>query len=261
LRVGDVVTSIDGKATDDYTLTDSADRIRGTVGTEVVLSVRSPGDSASREVRVTRAPLTLEPVESSLRNGVEYVKIRGLPDGVANLVRVTLAESARQGATGWVLDLRGNLTGSIDEGANLASLFVGEQPVGIRVDRQRRTAEIHGTASALPVQLPTVVLVDQETGGGAELFAAALRDYQMATVTGKTTAGRIDMARTAELSNGGALQITMQHVLTPKGAWLGKGGLAPDEEVDLRVEDWSVGRDPQLERALSQARALGSQSS
>jgi carboxyl-terminal processing protease len=160
-----------------------------------------------------------------------------------------------------VIDLRGNLTGSLDEGARLASLFVGNQVVGLRVDRQRRVAEVRGGGEALPNRLPTVLLVDQETGGGAELFAAALNEYGLATSVGKPTAGRMDQSRTAELPNGGAIQLTQEHVLTPQRKWIGKTGLAPDEDVELAAADWSVGRDPQLERALTRARELASSAS
>jgi len=258
LRVGDTITSIDGQSTSENTLSESADRIRGTPGTDVTLEVRSLGDSTSRRVRITRAPLAVAAVESSVRDGVEYVRVRGLPDGASDQIRTALEDSVSAGARGWVLDLRGNLSGSIDEGANLATLFIGSQLVGYRVDRQQQVTQIRGTGGALPQLLPTVLLVDQETGGGAELFAATLRDYQQAALTGKPTAGKVEIVRTAELSNGAALQMTAEHVYTAKRVPLSKIGLTPDEAVDLGVEDWSVGRDPQLERALQQARDLAS---
>jgi len=258
LRVGDTITSIDGQSTAGNTLTDSADRIRGATGTDVTLEVRPLGESVTRRVRITRAPLVVAPVESSLRDGVEYVRVRGLPDGTTDEVRTVLEDSLSQGVRGWVLDLRGNLAGSIDEGASLATLFIGNQLVGYRVDRQQQVAEIRGAGLPLPRLLPTVLLVDQETGGGAELLAATLKDYQMAVLTGKATAGRVEIVRTAELSNGSALQVTAEHVYTAKRARITKNGLTPDDVVDLGVEDWSVGHDPQLERALQQAGELGS---
>jgi C-terminal processing protease CtpA/Prc len=68
----------------------------------------------------------------------------------------------------------------------------------------------------------------------------------------------MDVVKSADLPNGGAVRMTLEHMLTPQRAWIGKSGLAPDEVVELGPEDWSVGRDPQLDRALNRARELAS---
>jgi carboxyl-terminal processing protease len=139
----------------------------------------------------------------------------------------------------------------LQEAINLASLFVGQRTIAFQEDRSRRRAPIPGTSRSLSGLLPTVVLVDGATGWGAEIFAAALHDYSLATILGVRTSGKAGLATTLELPDGSIAQITSQRVVSPSGAALHRTGLLPDELVESQPAQWAQGQDPELEAALA----------
>jgi carboxyl-terminal processing protease len=226
--------------------------IRGADGTEVTLGVRSVGQSTAHDVRITRAAVTQPAVQSRLVDGVGHLRIREFPAGTADSVRAELQDFARAGVLGWVIDLRGNRGGDIDEMVSVASLFVGERTVGIQVDRARRQAPMRGTGPAVPQQPSAIALVDGDTGSGAEVLAAALQEYGVATILGTKTAGKVGLATRSQLRDGSVVQLTNRRVLSPSGAPLNDAGVQPDVVVEAGIDDWVQGRDPQLERAVAQ---------
>src|SRR5206468_1949215 len=111
LKIGDVVAAIGGRSTQGLTLSESVDAIRGADGTEVAMTVRAP-DGSTRETTVRRGVVRSNTVNVDTRNGVTYVRMRGMQEGAAAAVRQALVQSAA-GTRGWVLDLRGNDRGSL----------------------------------------------------------------------------------------------------------------------------------------------------
>jgi carboxyl-terminal processing protease len=181
---------------------------------------------------------------------VVYLRIRRFQEGVGEAIRAELAQSVSLGARGWILDLRGTASGGFQDMLDVASIFVGPRPIGRVVERGQPQMPIVATGQPLETQVPTVLLVDGETGSAAEVLAAALREYQVADLVGSPTPGRVGIATTLPLPDGSAAQVTWRRILTPSGGRLDGVGLVPDETVDLAFEDWVQGRDPQLTRAV-----------
>ncbi|MSQ24069.1 MAG: PDZ domain-containing protein [Chloroflexi bacterium] len=253
LGVGDLILAVGGKTTDSLTLSETVDAIRGTAGTEVALTIRSPR-SVAREVSVRRGVVRSASVNTDLRSGVGYVRVRALQEGTSAAVRTALVQ-APSGTRGWVLDLRGNDKGSLQEAVNVASLFVGDGVVAFQEDRTNRRAAIRGAGRPLNGLAPTVVLVDEGTGGAAEVLTAALRDNGVATVVGSQTAGRAARTMQVPLSDGSVAQITSQRLVSPSGQPLNRIGLKPEDLIIATADDWISGHDVQLDRALAKVGA------
>lgn len=260
LHQGDTILAVDGSSTSSMTLSESTQAIRGANGSSLRLSIRSPGESGAHEVAITRGPLSAPPVVAETRDDIGYVKVRRFQDGAARSVEDALVDSARRGARGWVIDLRATSSGSIQEVMDIASLFVGPRLLGAVVDRSQRPAAIRAEGQPLPQRLPTVLLIDGDTGSGAEILAAALHEYQAATLVGAHTAGRVGLSQVVALPDGSAAQITSQRILSPSGGRLEGVGVEPDYAVDSGVEDWVQGRDPQLSRAVALLRGVNPES-
>ena len=189
-------------------------------------------------------------VNSDARGGVDYIRVRAIQDGTSAAVRSVLTQSP-PGTRGWVLDLRGDDRGSLQEAINVASFFIGNDVAAVQEDRAGRRAAIRGAGQPLNTLLPTVILVDEGTGGAAEVLAAALRDHAAARVVGTRTAGKAARTTQVPLSDGSVAQITSHRLLSPSGDPLHRIGLTPDETVPASAADWVAGRDVQLERALA----------
>jgi carboxyl-terminal processing protease len=252
IRAGDSLLRIDGDSAETMSVGDAVQRIRGTEGSRIALSVLSPDARASRDVVVTRTALRLPFVTFDARDGIDIVRIRSFQDGVADTVRSRLRESVTQGSSGWMLDLRGNTGGSLREVASVAGIFVGNDPIGVVVNRAQRRVGFNAVGPALASRPPTAVLVDGDTRSGAEVLVAALQEEGVATIVGSRTAGRVGIASSVDLPDGSVVQITTERILTPSGASLNRVGVQPDRTVGSTVEDWARGLDPQLDAALAE---------
>jgi carboxyl-terminal processing protease len=180
------------------------------------------------------------------------VRIRQFTDEVPEQAAVALAGMLGSGqAQGVVLDLRGNTGGTLRAVATLAGFFVEPgRPIGLEVDREKRSSPLYAEGTPLLPVPPMAMLVDGGTGSGAEILAAALSEYRLATLVGEQTAGSVAVGQVQNLSDGSQVQITVHRFVSPSGAQIDRVGVKPDEVVQLTPQHLGAGEDPQLQRAL-----------
>jgi carboxyl-terminal processing protease len=229
------------------------ERLAGPVGAPVAISVRSPGETAPRTLPIQRQESRFSSYLAEARGSTQYIQIHALNSGVADQVRRSLTDPRAATATAWVLDLRGNGEGTLQEAVNTAALFVGERTVGIQEARGGRRSPLNSTGRALLNLRPLYVLIDDATAGPAELLAGALQEHGAATLVGLETAGRLGTTSGIPLADGSIAQIATGRFLTPSGARLLGSGVKPDIEVAPDGSALARGRDMQLERALAAA--------
>jgi carboxyl-terminal processing protease len=183
---------------------------------------------------------------------IGFLKIWEFKELVPDRVARFLIEGGQAGVQGWVIDLRHNPGGDLQAVAKVAGLFMDQRPIGIAVDRsgQRQAIFAEPRSTLLKVRPKLVVLVDGGSGSGAELLAAALKEYQMASLVGQRTAGSVGIANAAQLADGSTVQLTVRRLLSPSGAQLDHVGVEPDEALAMTADDLEAGRDPQRDRAI-----------
>lgn len=247
VKAGVRILAVDGQELVGKPLADVVQLIRGPTGSEVTLRL---GGAQQREVTLKRAQVQIDQVEAyPPQNGVGYVRIRSFNDQTAAAVRQFLTRQRQLGARGLVLDLRGNPGGSLEEVGSVAGAFVQDKPIGFEVNRVGQRDEIPAVGEPLVAGMPVSILVDGDTASGAEILAAALREYNVAELVGTSTAGNVGVAAILPLPDGSAMQITEQRFVTPSGTQLDGVGVKPDVLVELGDADLEAGRDPQLQRA------------
>ncbi|HEY8476761.1 MAG TPA: S41 family peptidase [Chloroflexota bacterium] len=261
LRPGDLILAADGHDLTRLSLQEAVNHIKGPEGSAVELLVRRGQRDVS--LRVSRATVRVPVVEGQLFDGrIGYLRIRAFDERVPLLAAEVLRRGTQEGARAWVLDLRGNSGGLLQAVAATAGLFTEQGPLGFEIDRgrQRTPIAIQGQP-VIPPDTPVVILVDRETSSGGELLAAGLRELGVARILGTTTSGNVAVARQFPLSDGSAVQITVQRAVTPSGAQIDRVGVQPDEEVERTRDDLARGADPPLFRALDVLdQALGTRS-
>jgi carboxyl-terminal processing protease len=252
LQPGDTLVAVNGQLTGDLKLDEVVKLVRGPEGAPLVLGVRRASSDRVEAITLTRAQITA-PVVSARRlpENVGYVRLRGFTDAVVSQVEIAIRRQQQDGVQGLVLDLRGNPGGRIVVGEQLLADFVPNGPIYQTVDRQGRR-DVHQVRNARSlVMVPLVVLVDNGTASMGEIFAAAVQERRVGRVVGETTAGAVAASRILPLSDGSALQFSIEQVYSGTGARLDRVGVRPDEEVALDLDALRQGRDTQLERAVS----------
>jgi carboxyl-terminal processing protease len=252
--VGDRVVSVDGHDTSNLGPAGALDFINGDENTQVSLTLSRGGSLV--DVTATRARVNPPNIDSRLIDGrVAYVRVRNFVDGgVAESLRSVLMSLDAQGATSWIIDLRGNPGGRLDPGA--ISLWVKDGVIVRDKGRDGLLEEERASGNVLPEIKPTVLLTNNRTGSVSEIFVAALREYGLAYVVGANTNGCVGFTDVQGLGDGSSMAVTTHVNLGPvTGAPLNGIGVAPDESVGRTQDDIANNRDPQLDAAVAHLEA------
>ena len=235
------------------------DAIRGDEGTEVTVSVRKDGMDAVQELTMQRAVVTQKMAWGQMLDGnVGYIRIENFHVGAAEQFNQTLDGLIADGAQSLVIDVRHNGGGRVKEMSEALDPLLPEGTI-----MTLRTKDGHETvysSDAEQLELPIAVLIDDQSISAAEFFAAALQEYDCATLVGTHTTGKGRAQQTFELSDGSAVNLSVEEYFTPNGNSLADVGIAPDIEVTLTEEQQAdfyflaPEDDPQLQKAVETVR-------
>ncbi len=227
LARGDVIIEVGKTSLAGHSAVFDSGLIRGPAGTSVTLTVLSSGQR--KPVKVTRRNLVVPVASSSI---VKYhgVKVGDLvftsfTQGSGAELREQVQKALHQGARALILDLRENGGGLLNEGVNVASIFLQDGTVVSTAGRSQPRQVYLSKGDAIAPKIPLVVLVDRGTASAAEIVTGALQDRHRALVVGTHTYGKGVFQEIQPLSNGGALDITVGEYFTPSGRNLGGGGV------------------------------------
>jgi len=254
---GDVLVSVNGESTEGWSVADAVKKIRGPQGTDVTLVVRH-SDQAEEEVTIERATIEIptvfaDEVRGQDGNPVEnlaYLEIQQFTEQTAGDLNGELARIVDADYDGLILDLRRNPGGGLGATVDVADMFLDDGVIITQVDREGRETVYEAKAGTEAGDLPIVVLVGPGSASGSEVLAAALRDHERATLIGEKTFGKGSVNHIRNLSNGGALYVTIARWRTPNGELIEGVGLEPDVTVALTPEDVEADRDPQIFAAI-----------
>ena len=251
LLVGDVIMGVDDwDATGGEQTQDFVERIRGPIGTPVLLTVTSPY-GAERTVEVLRGKIDLRPAVThrTVGNRTAYLRLPALTPPMVSEASRILPQLLQ--ARSLILDLRTVQDGDPQAMTQVAQWFLGAAAMGALVHRDERQQLPVMTNAIAAYRRDMVVLVDQRTFGLAEILATVLREHERATIIGRTTQGGFALTALAELPTGSILQMSVARYLSPRGNRLPSDGVQPDISVEQPdLDTVRAGRDVDVERAL-----------
>jgi carboxyl-terminal processing protease len=252
IRPGELIVAVNGKSIAGESSEVATARIKGKPGTFVSLTMVRPHGGRRRVVRVQRARIEIPVVDASLRRiagkRVGVVQIASFTSGVHAQLRAKLRDLLKREAKGFIIDLRQNGGGLLDEAVLVASVFI---PDGVIVSTKRRTRSrrvLKATGDAIARNEPIVLLVDRGTASASEIVTAALSERLGAKVVGRRTFGKGVFGEVFPLSNGGAIDLTLGNYFTPEGRNLAGKGIKPDVKA---FDDPRTPRDEALDHALA----------
>ena len=249
IRPGDLISAVNGKSIAGKSSSVSTALIKGKPGTYVRLKIRRRA-GRKRELRVRRDRIRVPAVDGTLRRAsgrkVGQVRLGSFSSGAHGELVSELRRLERRGAQGFVLDLRSNGGGLLQEAVLVSSAFVPDGTI-VTTDGRARPRNVYEATGEVATRKPVVVLVDHGTASASEIVTAALHERLDAPVVGLRTFGKGVTGQIFNLSNGGALDLVVGNYYTPSGRNLNGRGIRPD--VRAR-DDLDTRRDEALERAL-----------
>jgi carboxyl-terminal processing protease len=241
MRAGDLILSVDGTATNRQTVQQIVQEVRGPAGTTVKLRVRHR-DGTEADLTIERADIKVPTVTSAFVPGthIAVVRLAQFSSGAGDDVKAAVQAALDEGATGMVLDLRGNPGGRVDEAVKVASTFLADGVIYQDEDRAGSIRKVNVTPGAIAPDIPLVVLVDYGSASSAEIVTGALQDNQRAQVVGVRTFGTGTVLNVFPLSDGSAIRLGVQEWLTPNGDRIFATGITPDINVELPATSVAV---------------------
>jgi carboxyl-terminal processing protease len=222
--------------------------LRGAAGSKVALMVIRGNAADPHNIELVREPVSGPDVTSRMQGKAGYIRIASFGPNVAHAVASQAAELVKSGATGLVVDVRSSASGELEAGLSVARQFVPSGTLAFKEAKGAARQPVMAVAGDGAIKLPVVVLVDNGTGGPAELFAAALSGNQRATLVGEHTVGRAAMQKLVRLPDGSGMLISNAWYLTPSGTPINEKGLAPALAVE--VPDVDFGNPPPATDAI-----------
>jgi carboxyl-terminal processing protease len=237
LHPKDQILQIDGTPTNQLSLDEAAERMRGPVGSSVLLVVRHPDAPSELEISLKRDRIALNPVQADLRTLADgsklgYIRLNQFNANATTQMAQAIRQLEKQGSDRYILDLRSNPGGLLQAGVDIAELWMNPGTIVYTVDRQGILGSFSANQPALTPD-PLVVLVNQGTASASEILAGALQDTGRAKLVGEKTFGKGLIQSLFNLSDGSGLAVTIARYETPNHHNIDKVGIAPDIVVSL----------------------------
>ena len=237
IQSGDVLVAVDGESIKGEEFEEIGQKIRGPEETYVDLTVLR--DEEEREFTVERAELEMPVSSWGLIPGTDmaHLRLSTFSENSAEKLEGEIVEAQSAGAERFVLDLRDNPGGLVEQAEEVAALFLpAGSSVYIRKDADGSEEETSVPEDNEPLEAPLVVLVNEGSSSSAEIVAGALRDNGRAQVVGETTFGTGTVLSEYPLSDGSAILLGVAEWLTPSGDSIRGSGIEPDVEVELEED-------------------------
>ena len=235
IKPADYITHLDGKLIYGGTLDEAVEQMRGVPGTSIRLTVVRTGRDKPFDVTVTRQIIEIKPVKWEIRNGVGIININGFSKQTGAMTKaavVSIEKALGRKPFGYVIDLRSNPGGLLDQAVEVSDVFLDRVEVVSQRGRDKRDIERYfAQPGDFANGLPIVVLVDSGSASAAEIVAGALQDHHRGLVLGERTFGKGSVQTLIPLDETTALRLTTARYYTPSGRSVQEGGIEPDITV------------------------------
>ncbi len=248
----DVIVFINGQSTKGMSTADAVKLIRGKEGSEVTLVIQVP---------LIRARIEIQAVDIQLNttvNGTKigYIRLKQFNAHAAKGMRSAIKNLEKEGAQGYVLDLRSNPGGLLEASVDIARQWLDEGTI-VRTKTRDGIQDVRRANGSALTQRPVVVLVNEGSASASEILSGALQDNHRGVLVGQKTFGKGLVQSVRGLSDGSGLTVTIAKYLTPSGTDIHKNGIKPDikavmsekEINNLKLEDLGSGKDSQYKVA------------
>jgi len=229
---GDLIVSVDGIEYTAEDMTVAANKIKGEEGSEVKLVLLRGTENI--ELTIKRENIITNPVEGEvIENNIGYIEFSSFNDNTAEDFRAKFEELNKKGIKSLIIDLRNNGGGIVKEALEIADYIADKGSVLIYEVDKNNKEKIEKSTNDPIINMPIVILVNENTASSSEILSGALKDLGKATIVGTKTYGKGVIQQLLTLPDGSGLKITSEKYLTPNKTEINKIGIEPDEKVEL----------------------------
>ena len=246
LQAGDVILSVNGVDTHKKNTSEVSELLKGQPGTDVVLKLRRYGQDKPVEKTLKREKVKIDniPYYTVFDNGIAYLSLSGFTRDVASEMKAKLVEMKKNHELkGFILDLRGNGGGLLNEAVDIVNLFIpkGKPVVSMRGKSQNANA-LHATNNAsFDEEIPLAILVDGGSASASEIVSGAIQDYDRGVIIGQRTFGKGLVQNILPLSYNTQMKVTVAKYYIPSGRCIQEIDYSHKKDT-LNVKNDSLGK-------------------
>ncbi len=243
IEAGDFITHVDGESVLGLSLDDAVEKMRGPVGSEIIITVVRKGVDDPFDVSIIRDTIKLTAVRSRSVGKTVVLRIstfnnQTYPGLEENLKKEVEALGGMANVDGFVIDLRNNPGGLLDQAILVSDAFLDKGEIVSTRGRSAGDGErVNATPGDLTEGKPVVVLVNGGSASASEIVSGALQDHRRAIVVGTKTFGKGSVQTIVKLRNGTAMRLTTARYYTPSGRSIQALGVMPDIVVNQPTRD------------------------
>ena len=232
IKSGDYIIEVDGEECKAEDMTAISNKIKGEEGTTVKLKIQRDNETLDFEIK--RENVTVNPVEGEvLENNIGYIEFSSFDENTAEGFKSKFEELKNQGIQSLIIDLRNNGGGIVDEALEIAGYIADKDSVLLYEVNKDNEEEVKKSENEPIINMPIVILTNENTASSSEILAGALKDLGKAKIVGTKTYGKGVIQQILSLPDGSGIKITSEKYLTPNKTEINKVGITPDEAVEL----------------------------
>ena len=236
IKTGDRIAGIDGTSIAGLQLNEAIDKMRGAAGSKITLTILREGEKKPFDVTLIRAIVRVDAATYRREGDIGYIRMPGFNEQTADGLERAVRDLKRQigpGIKGYVLDLRNNPGGLLDQAIQVSDDFLNSgEIVSTRGRHSEDTQRYDAKAGDITDGKPIVILINGGTASASEIVSGALQDHKRATVIGLTSFGKGSVQTIIPLGETrGALRLTTARYYTPSGHSIQAQGIIPDIHV------------------------------
>ena len=238
ILAGDLITHLDDEPVLGMTLSEAVSIMRGKAGSKIKLTVNRE-DNKTLQIVITRAVIELKAVKAKIQNNIGYIRVSSFNQKVDTQIIKAISKFKKNNKIiGYVLDLRNNPGGLLDQAVNVTDIFLDRgEIVSTRGRFERDGSRFNAVKTDLTDGLPLVVLINQGSASASEIVAGALQDHKRAIIMGTKSFGKGSVQTILPSGENVALKLTTAKYYTPLGRSIQKTGIDPDilvEQFELK---------------------------
>ena len=255
IKAGDYITHLDGKSVIGLNLNEAVDKMRGPVGTKLKVTIGRSNQEAF-DVTIKRDIIKISSVKSKLEEDVGYIRITTFSEQTSKSTKDAIKKFKKEkNLRGYVLDLRNNPGGLLDQAVSVSDLFLEKGEIVSTRGKNSKNPEMYKAKSGDIIDgKPLVVIINGGSASASEIVAGALQDHKRAILLGTRSFGKGSVQTIIPVKPYGALRMTTAKYFTPSGRSIQKTGIEPDivvEERELKKADnKKISREEDLKGAL-----------
>ncbi|MGN1376633.1 MAG: S41 family peptidase [Prevotella sp.] len=221
LKKGDIILSIDDESMENKDVSYVSSHLRGDAGTSFILKYKRPSTGKTTQIKITRRPIEMPaiPYYGLYKDSIGYLNLNSFTDNCYKETRLAVIDMKHKGMKGLILDLRGNVGGSLSEAVNIVNMFVPKDLTIVKtVGKMKRVNhEYKTTIEPIDTIMPIVVLINGESASASEITCGSMQDLDRAVLIGSRTFGKGLVQVPVDISYSGQLKLTTSKYYIPSG--------------------------------------------